>query len=176
MKYLTLAVFIGLIAAMGCDSSVNETPRTTSDANEELVLLIDDLVPDGVMQVSRTPDAVLPSWSPGDSGILENGIYWRRLTDDETLALAFKGQLIAGGPHDASPNAVHVPDCSMETDGGLNQTRKFLKCVKALIDVCDGADVYNDDESGNTNADGWNRVFDNNGQEVGRSECSFPEE
>ncbi len=35
----------------------------------------------------------------------------------------------------------------------------FAICVTDLIDVCDGVDVYDDDETGYTNADGYTRVL-----------------
>ena len=45
-----------------------------------------------------------------------------------------------------------------------------------LIDVCDGADVYTDTDTGYTNAEGYNHVYDDEGNEIGREACDFPDD
>ncbi len=166
-----VAVFIALVAA-GCESSVNEPQHADSpNDNGELLTLIESLYPLELMQLSRQSDALLPSDQQGDRGTLSNGTHWRNISDWEAFGLGFSGLRPLGIDEAASVTI----DCQLETDANRFKKAAFANCVADLINICDGADVYNDDETGYTNTEGYNRVYDDDGDES-HVACDFPDE
>ena len=170
-KLGSVAVLIALVAA-GCDLSVDEPQHADSpNDNGELLTLIESLDPKGLMQLSRQSDALLPSAQHGDRGTLSNGTHWRNISDGEAFGLGISGLR----PLRIDKAAAVTIDCQVETDANQFKKAAFANCVADLINICDGTDVYNDDETGYTNTEGYNRVYDDDGDES-HVTCDFPDE
>jgi len=163
--FLVPPVLMALFA-VGCSNSVDETESQAP--SDEIVELIDPLPPTGMIQFSRHRDAVLPSFEEGDSGVLPSGIRWRAIADEDAFGIGFAGWHIQ-----YNTNA-QTTDCEVTTKGNVFKKTEFGQCTDDLIGVCDGADTYNNDETGMTVAEGYNRIYDSRGNEIGRTECNFP--
>ncbi len=154
------------LIAVGCSNSVEETKSQAP--SDEIAELIDQLPPNGMIQLSRHHDGVLPSSKEGDSGVLPSGIRWRSISDEDALGIGFAGLGIQ-----YQTNAQTI-DCEVGSSANTFKETEFGRCIGDLIAVCNGADVYNDKETGTTVAEAYNNTYDGNGNVTGRTECNFP--
>lgn len=156
------------LIAVGCSNSVEETKSQAP--SDEIVELIDQLPSNGMIQLSRHHDGVLPSSEEGDSGVLSSGIRWRSISDEDAFGIGFAGLGIQ-----YQTNAQTI-DCEARSTADVFKETEFSRCIGDLIGVCDGADVYNNAETELTVAEGYNNTYDGNGNLTGRTECNFPPE
>lgn len=154
------------LIAVGCSNSVEDTESQAP--SDEIAELIKQLPPNGMIQLSRHQDGVLPSSEEGDSGVLPGGIRWRSISDEDAFGIGFAGLGIQ-----YQPNAQTI-DCEVRSTANVFKETEFGRCTGDLIGVCDGADVYNDEETGTTVTEGYNNTYDGNGNVTGRTGCSFP--
>ncbi len=154
------------LIAVGCSNSVEDTE--SQDPSNEIAELIDQMPPNGMIQLSRHHDGVFPSVEEGDSGVLPSGIRWLSITDEDAIGIGFAGLSIQ-----YKTNAQTI-DCEVNSSANIFKKRAFGACIGDLISVCDGADVYNDYEAGTTVAEGYDNIYDDNGNVSGRKECNFP--
>ncbi len=168
MKHFIFLVPPVIVAslAVGCSNSVEHTESQAP--SDEITELIDQLPPDGMIQVSRHPDAVLPSFEKSDSGVLPSGIRWRSITDEDAFGIGFAGW------HIQYKTNTQTIDCEVRTKASILKKTEFGKCIDDLIGMCDGADGYNNEETGMTVAEGYNRMYDSEGNGTGRTDCNFP--
>ena len=152
--------------AVGCSNSVEHTESQAP--SDEIAELIDQLPPDGMIQLSRHHYAVLPSFEEGDSGVLASGIRWRSISDEDAFGIGFAGWHIQ-----YKTNAQTI-DCEVKTKANILKKTEFSQCIDDLTGVCDGADGHNNEETGMIVAEGYNRIYDSEGNEIGRTECNFP--
>lgn len=165
LTFLALPVLMALIA-VGCSNSVENT--ASQAPSDEIAELIDQLPPNGMIQLSRHHDGVLPSSEEGDSGVLPSGIRWRSISDEDAFGIG-----LAGWHIQYQTNAQTI-DCEVRSTANVLKETEFGRCTGDLIGVCDGADVYNDEETGTTVTEGYNNTYDGNGNVTGRTACSFP--
>lgn len=168
MKHLTFLALPVLMAltAVGCSSSVEDTESQAQ--SDEIAELINQLPSNGMIQLSRHHDGVLPPREEGDSGVLASGIRWRSITDEDAFGIGFAGLGIQ-----YKTNAQTI-DCEVGSSANIIKETEFGGCIGNLIGGCDGADVYHDDETGTTVAEAYNNTYDGNGNVTGRAECNFP--
>ena len=164
-SFLAPPVFVAFFA-VGCFNSVEQTESQAP--SDEIAELIDQLPPDGMIQLSRHRDAVLPSFEEGDSGVLASGIRWRSITDEDAFGIGFAGWHIQ-----YKTNTRNI-DCEVRTKANILKKTEFSQCIDDLTGVCDGADGHNNEETGMIVAEGYNRIYDSEGNEIGRTECNFP--
>ncbi|MXW82756.1 MAG: hypothetical protein F4246_05365 [Rhodothermaceae bacterium] len=164
-SFLAPPVLVAFIA-VGCSNSVEHTESQAP--SDEIAELIDQLPPDGMIQLSRHRDAVLPSFEEGDSGVLASGIRWRSITDEDAFGIGFAGWHIQ-----YKTNTRNI-DCEVRTKANILKKTEFSQCIDDLTGVCDGADGHNNEETGMIVAEGYNRIYDSEGNVIGRTECNFP--
>ena len=111
--------------AVGCSNSVED--RESHAPSDEIAELIDQLPPDGMIQVSRHPDAVLPSFGEGDSGVLPSGIRWRSITDEDAFGIGFAGW------HIQYKTNTQTIDCEVRTKANILKKTELGKCTDDLI-------------------------------------------
>lgn len=115
------------LIAVGCSKSVDDTESQVP--SDEIAELIDQLPPNGMIQLSRHHDGVLPSVEEGDSGVLPSGIRWRSISDEDAFGIGFAGWHIQ-----YKTNAQTI-DCEARSTADVFKETEFGGCIGDLTGV-----------------------------------------
>lgn len=156
LKYILKPVILLLLLILVAKVCIHFLDANHANAvpDESLLGLIEGLDQAEMLHLTHEPDTKLPSVELGEQGTLKDGTHWH---------------ILAADPAHAAP--IHA--CEVRTNAGRLRKMLFWYNVSRLIAACDEADVYNDPKAGNTYADGYNLVYDEEGREADRETCDL---